>query len=101
MKAGLAAEVLNYPAIPTGSGRKAVLHSEFRCVNTVLSNLKTALSGTYPAFNFAKYADRYLAEVQYRFNRRLDLSVILRRLLRAASTTRPYPIPVLRMSEVR
>ena len=50
MKAGLAAEVLNYPAIPTGSGRKAVLHSEFRCVNTVLSNLKTALSGTYPAF---------------------------------------------------
>ena len=101
MKAGLAAEVLNYHAILTGSGRKAVLHPEFRCVNTVLGNLKTAISGTYHAFNFAKYADRYLAEVQYRFNRRFDLSVILRRLLRAAATTRPYPVPVLRMSEVR
>jgi hypothetical protein len=101
MKAGLAAEVLNYHAIRTGSGRKAVLHPEFRCVNTVLSNLKTAISGTYHAFNFAKYADRSLAEVQYRSNRRFDLSVILRRLLRAATTTRPYPIPVLKMFEVR
>jgi transposase-like protein len=101
MKAGLAAEVLNYHAIQTGSGRQAVLHPEFRCVNTVLGNLKTAISGTYHAFRFAKYADRYLAEVQYRFNRRFDLSVILRRLLRAAATTRPYPIPVLKMSEIR
>ena len=101
MKAGLAAEVLNYSAIPTGSGRQAVLHPEFRCANTVLSKLKTAISGTYHAFNFAQYADRYLAEAQYRFNRRFDLSVILRRLLRAAATTRPYPVPVLRMSEVR
>jgi hypothetical protein len=101
MKAGLAAEVLHTHVIRTGSGRKAVLHPEFRCVNTVLGNLKTAISGTYHAFNFAKYADRYLAEVQYRFNRRFDLSVILRRLLRAAATSRPYPIPVLKMSEIR
>lgn len=101
MKAGLSAEVLRYHAIRTGSGREAVLHSEFRCVNTVLGNLKTAISGTYHAFHFAKYADRYLAEVQYRFNRRFDLSVILRRLLRAAAITRPYPIPVLKMSEIR
>jgi hypothetical protein len=83
------------------AGEKAVPHPEFRCVNTVLSNLKTAISGTYHAFHFAQYADRYLAEAQYRFNRRFDLSVILRRLLRAAVTTRPYPIPVLKMSEVR
>jgi hypothetical protein len=32
-----------------------------------LGNLKTAYSGTYHAFDFSKYADRYLAEVQYRF----------------------------------
>jgi hypothetical protein len=101
MKAGLSAEVSNYHALRTGRGREAVLHPEFRCINTVLGNLKTAISGTYYAFNFAKYADRYLAEVQYRFNRRFDLSVILRRLLRAAATTRPYPIPILRMAEVR
>ena len=101
IKAGLAAEVVRYHAIQTGNGRQAVLHPEFRNVNTVLGNLKTAISGTYHAFDFAKYADRYLAEVQYRFNRRFDLAVILRRLVRAAATTHPYPAPLLRLAEVR
>ncbi|HXG29856.1 MAG TPA: IS1595 family transposase [Nevskiales bacterium] len=101
LKAGLAAEVANYHAIKTGSGRAAVLHPEFRNVNTVLGNLKTAISGTYHAFAFAKYADRYLAEVAYRFNRRFDLKSILSRLIRAAATSRAYPAPVLRLAEVR
>ncbi len=101
MKAGLAAEVAQYQALKTGSGRQAVLRPEFRNVNTVLGNLKTAISGTYHAFNFAKYADRYLAEVQYRFNRRFDLASILNRLIRAAATTRAYPVPLLRLAEVR
>jgi hypothetical protein len=100
MKAGLAAEVAQYHSIQTGSGRQAVLHPEFRNVNLVLGNLKTAISGTYHAFDFAKYADRYLAEVQYRFNRRFDLSSILKRLTRAAAMTRPYPAPILRLAEV-
>ncbi len=45
--------------------------------------------GTYHAFDFAKYAHRYLAEAQYRFNRRFNLRSILLRLLRAASLTTP------------
>lgn len=36
----------------------------------MLSNLTTALSGTYDAFKFSKYTQRYLAEFQFRFNRR-------------------------------
>jgi hypothetical protein len=100
MKAGLAAEVAQYHAIQTGSGRQAVLHPEFRNVNTVLGNLKTAISGTYHAFNFAKYADRYLAEAQYRFNRRFDLASILQRLIHAAAATNPYPATILRLAEV-
>jgi len=36
--------------------------ANFRWVNTLLGNLKRALSGTYPAFNFAKYARRDLAK---------------------------------------
>ena len=36
--------------------------ANFRWVNTLLGNLKRALSGTYPAFNFAKYARRDLSE---------------------------------------
>jgi hypothetical protein len=37
---------------------------EFKWVNTILGNLKTAITGTYHAFDFAKYAHRYLAEFQ-------------------------------------
>ncbi len=64
------------------------------------NNLKTVISGTYHHFNFAKYADRYLAEVQYRFNRRFDLRSILVRLVRAAVLTRPRPEPMIRLAEV-
>ena len=41
----------------------------------------------YHAFDFRKYGHRYLAEYQYRFNRRQDLKAILPRLLRAAALT--------------
>ena len=96
----VAGEVASHTAIVVGSGRQAVTRPEFRRVNTVLSNLKTAISGTYHAFKFAKYADRYLAEVQYRFNRRFDLTSILARLVRAAVLTRPRPEAMIRMAEV-
>lgn len=83
----------------TGGGAASVKLEKFRAVNTVLGNLKTALSGTYHAFNFAKYAHRYLAEVQYRFNRRFDLSVILVRLLRAAALATSHPERIIRAAE--
>jgi ribosomal protein L37AE/L43A len=86
--------------IVTGSGRKAIKTPEFRWVNTVLGNLKTALNGTYHAFDFKKYGQRYLAEFQYRFNRRFDLRAMLPRLLRAAVLTKPQPSTKLRFSEV-
>ena len=97
---GVAGEVASHTAITVGSGRQAAAHPEFRRVNTVLSNLKTAISGTYHAFKFAKYAHRYLAEVQYRFNRRFDLNSILSRLVRVAALTRPRPEPMIRLAEV-
>ena len=96
----VAGEVACHTAIVVGSGRQAVTRPEFRRVNTVLSNLKTAISGTYHAFKFAKYADRYLAEVQYRFNRRFDLTSILARLVRAAVLTHPRPEAIIRMADV-
>ena len=82
-----------------GGGRQAVQRPEFRWVNTLLGNLKTALSGTYHAIDHAKYAHRYLAEFAYRFNRRFDLAAMVPRLLRAAVTTKPHPLCVLRVSE--
>jgi hypothetical protein len=83
----------------TGGGKACVKLPQFRAVNTVLGNLKTALSGTYHAFDFSKYAHRYLAEVQYRFNRRFDLSSILVRLVRAVVTTKPRPVEVIRAAK--
>jgi ribosomal protein L37AE/L43A len=83
----------------TGGGPSCVKLEQFRAVNTFLGNLKTAYSGTYHSFDFAKYAHRYLAEVQYRFNRRFDLSSILKRLLVAAVKTPPRPERFLRAAE--
>ena len=82
-----------------GSGRESAQHPAFLAVNTVLGNLKTAINGTYHAFNFRKYADRYLSEVQYRFNRRFDLGTILKRLVRAAATTAPCTENAIRAAE--
>lgn len=84
-------QVASHTPIVVGSGRQSVERAQFRCVNTVISNLKTAISGTYYSFKFNKYIRRYLAEVQYRFNRRYDRKAILARLLRAAAVTGPRP----------
>ena len=51
--------------IVVGGGPQSVQHAEFRWVNTMLGNLKTAFAGTYHAFDYAKYAHRYLAEFAY------------------------------------
>ena len=84
----------------TGSGKAAVKLPQFQAVNTVLSNLKTAMTGTYHAVKFQKYAHRYLAEVQYRFNRRFDLRSILKRLVRIAATAEPRTRDFIREAEV-
>ena len=74
-------------------------HASFLAVNTILGNLKTALAGTYHAFGFVKYAHRYLAQVQYLFNRRFDLRAILIRLARDACATNPCPLGTSRAAE--
>jgi hypothetical protein len=50
---GFRDNVADYQAIVVGSGRQSVVtHPEFRRVNTVLSNLKTAISGYLSSFQF-------------------------------------------------
>lgn len=84
-----------------GQGRKSTQMPCFAWVNTLLGNLKTAISGTYHAFDFGKYGERYLAEVQYRFNRRFDLKAILSATLDAAVATGPRTERWLRLAEAR
>lgn len=99
--AALAPVVATHRAEIVGSGKRAAQHPSFRWVNTLLGNLKRALSGTYHAFKFAKYARRYLAEYAYRFNRRFDLKSLMPRLIRACATARSLHETQIRLAEVR
>jgi ISXO2-like transposase domain len=82
-----------------GTSQKSTDMPCFAVINTVIGNLKTAINGTYHAFKFAKYATRYLSEVQYRFNRRFDMPSMLIRLLFASVQTMAYPEYRLRVAE--
>jgi ribosomal protein L37AE/L43A len=86
--------------VVTGGGKASVKLPQFKAVNTLLGNLKTAISGTYHAFDYAKYSQRYLAELQYRFNRRFDMRSILSRLLTALIAAPASPERRLRLAEI-
>ena len=73
-----------------GKGKKSTDDPAFKWVNTVLGNVKNSIKGTYHS-NRKIYAGRYLAEFQYRFNRRYDLRSILPRLIYASVRTPPLP----------
>lgn len=68
-----------HTAIVTGSGKKAAQTPAFKWVNTALGNIKAALVSTYRALR-EKHAPRYLAEFEYRFNRRYELGQMIPRL---------------------
>lgn len=77
--------------ILSGKGKAGCEAEPFKWLNTLLGNLKTALSGTHHAFAFRKYGHRYLAEVLYRFNCRFDLAAMVPRP--AAALMRATPCP--------
>ena len=54
---GVTAAGCAHEKIVVGSGRASVQRPEFRGVNTILGNIKTALRGTYHAIR-PKYAQR-------------------------------------------
>lgn len=82
------ATVAEYGAIIV-SPRKSSDLEVFRWINTFIANLKTAIGGTYHHFKFKKYIGRYLAEAQYRVNRRFELDSLVDRLLWRCARTGP------------
>ena len=64
-----------------------------------LGNIKAALVGTYRAVR-SKHVPRYLAEFEYRFNRRYDLSAMNPRLAFVALRTAPMPYRLLKLADV-
>jgi transposase-like protein len=93
-KAGCAHEV-----IITGSGAVAARTPGFKWVNTALGNIKAAIVGTYRAID-QKHVPRYLAEFEYRFNRRYDLAAMMPRLVWAAVRTTRMPYRLLKLPDV-
>ncbi len=79
-----------HQAIKTGSGAKAARVPAFKWVNTALGNIKAAITGTWRAIR-QKHVPRYLAEFEYRFNRRYNLAAMIPRLAWAAVRTTPMP----------
>ena len=80
-----------HTVIESGGGRAATEAGGMRWLNTVLSNVKRSLDGTYHAFKFSAYIHHYLAEAQWRFNRRFDLKILVPRLLVALARCQPWP----------
>lgn len=77
---------------PTVAGRRKPRELPlFLWVSTVLGNVETEPSGAYHPFAFGKYAERYLGEVTYRFDRCFDLRALPRRLLVDAVGSGPHP----------
>jgi len=95
---GIALAGRSHEAHVTGSGRQAVQHPNFHWVNTMLGNIKNAIRGTYHAVS-PKHAPRYLAEFEYRFNRRFNLPRMVESLARAAVQPPPMPYRFLKMAE--
>jgi len=88
-----------HKAIVTGSGPKAAKTPTFKWVNTALGNVKAALVATYRAVR-EQHAARYLAEFEYRFNRRYDLGEMIPRLASVALATAPMPYALLKLADV-
>src|SRR3954453_19554196 len=88
-----------HQVIKTGSGPAAARTPAFKWVNTALGNIKAAITVTYRAID-QKHVPRYLAEFEYRFNRRYDLAAMLPRLIHAAVQTPPMPYRLLKLAEV-
>jgi ribosomal protein L37AE/L43A len=88
-----------HEVIKAGSGAAAARTPAFKWVNTALGNIKAAITGTYRSIS-RKRVPRYLAEFEYRFNRRYDLAAMLPRLTKAAVRTPPMPYRLLKLAEV-
>ena len=93
---GLADAGFEHNPIVCGGGRASVENDQFYWVNTALGNLKSALRSTYHSFK-PKYAQRYLSEFQYRFNRRFELKNFIPRLAIVALKTPPMPERLLKI----
>ncbi|MEE9303820.1 MAG: IS1595 family transposase [Thiotrichaceae bacterium] len=87
-----------HDSIVTGGGPSSVQKEEFLWVNTMIGNVKNAITGTYHSVSIS-HLPRYLAEFCYRFNRRFDLRQMIPRFMSVAARTPPMPMRLLKLAE--
>ena len=95
---GFSSEAIGTWAIVTGGKHPSDL-PQFRWINTLLGNLKTSFNGTFHAFNFDKYARRYLGGYCFRFNRRFSLATMTEKIANAVCCCMPCTERDLRVAE--
>lgn len=96
---GIDAAGIKHEAIVTGGGAASMEILALQWVNIILGNLKNSIHGTYHAIR-GKHLPRYLAEFNYRFNRRFKLEEIVDHLLGDAVRTPPMPERLVKLAEV-
>jgi len=94
---GIAAAGATHVPLRIGKLLNSAKMPRFKWVNTVLGNIKSAITGTYRAVR--SHANRSLAEFEYRFNRRFELASMIPRLTYAAVRTAPMPYRLLILTE--
>ena len=88
-----------HQVVTTGSGPKAARTPAFKWVNTRARQHQGRHHRNLPRHQ-QQAVPRYLAEFEYRFNRRYDLAAMIPRLTWAAVRTAPMPYRLLKLAEV-
>lgn len=70
----------------------------FYWVNTMISNVKRSIHGTYHSIS-SKHLPRYLAEFCFRFNNRFIMGAMIDRMINLAAKAKPVPLRILTHAE--
>ena len=87
----------SHTAIIVGNSKDSSKTAAFNWVNTILGNLKTALSGTFHKLG-ANHLKRHFATFVYRFNRRYDLEAMIPRFIHVAVRSIPMNSKLLTLT---
>lgn len=88
----------HHKAVVSG-GKHPTALPQFRCINSLLGNLKASFSGTFNAFNFDKFARHYLGGYCFRFNKRFLMAQMTKRIANAACCCMRWRERDLRVAE--
>lgn len=96
--AGIKEAGFDHKVVIVGNSKDPKKTSSFNWVNTILGNLKSALSGIYHKLSSSHFP-RHLATFQYRFNRRFVLGDMINRLVFVSLRTLPMPARLLKIAD--